>query len=79
MKLYDLAKRVTNFIWDYDPYNARDYYGDDFGKAVFETLRSLNNVTQRQTIYEFLIDLVGEVSDLDAEYAQALAREVAAL
>ena len=75
MKLYDLAKRVTNFIWDYDPYNARDYYGDDFGKALFETLRGLNNVTQRETIHEFLCDIATE--GFEPEIALTLAKEVA--
>lgn len=78
MKLYDLAKRVANFIWDYDPYNARDYYGDDFGKALFETLRGLNNVTQRETIRVFLCDIAIQ-ENYEPEMALALAREVGSL
>ena len=77
MKLYNLAKRIANFIWDYDPYNARDYY-DSFGDAVSETLIGLSNDVQRQTIHEFLMDLIAD-GEVDVEYANILAREVAAL
>lgn len=76
MKLYDLAKRVANFIWDFDPYNAKDYY-ESFGEAVSETLIGLSNNTQRDAIHEFLCDIANE--GFEPEMALQLAREVAAL
>lgn len=76
MRLYELAKRVANFVWDFDPYNARDFY-DSFGDAVSETLIGLSNATQRDAIHEFLIDLGNE--GFEPDMALQLAREVAAL
>ena len=75
MKLYDLAKRIANFVWDFDPYNARDYY-DSFGDAVSETLIGLSNATQRNAIREFLCDIAIH-EDYEPEMALSLAREVA--
>lgn len=77
MKLYDLAMKVANFIWDYDPYNARDYYSS-FGDAVSETLKSLADVTQRETIRVFLCDIAIQ-ENYEPEMALALAKEVSAL
>lgn len=76
MRLYELAKRIANFVWDYDPYNARDYY-ESFGDAVSETLIGLSNVTQRNAIREFLCDIATE--GFEPEMAMKLAREVSAL
>lgn len=78
MKLYKLAKKVANFIWDFDPYNAKDYY-DSFGDAVAETLIGLSSPTQRKAIYDFLLDIKAEVGGEDAIYAEKLAREVKAI
>jgi len=78
MNIYKLAKRVANFVWDFDPYNAMDFY-DSFGDAVSETLIGLSDKTQRKAIYEFLLDIKDEVDGFDAEEAQKLAKEVAAL
>ena len=75
MKLYDLAKRIANFIWDFDPYNAKDYYSS-FGDAVSETLIGLSNDTQRNAIREFLCDIAIQ-EDYEPEMALSLAREVA--
>lgn len=77
MKLYNLAKRIANFIWDFDPYNARDYYSS-FGDAVSETLKSLADATQRETIREFLCDIAIQ-EDYEPEMALALAKEVGSL
>lgn len=75
MKLYDLAKKIANFIWDFDPYNARDFY-DSFGDAVSETLIGLSNDTQRNAIREFLCDIAIQ-ENYEPEMALALAKEVA--
>lgn len=77
MKLYDLAKKIANFIWDFDPYNARDFY-DSFGDAVSETLIGLSNDAQRNAIREFLCDIAIQ-EDYEPEMALALAKEVSAL
>lgn len=77
MKLYDLAKRIANFIWDFDPYNAKDYYSS-FGDAVSETLIGLSNRTQREAIKEFLCDIAIQ-EDYEPEMALSLAREVSSL
>ena len=76
MALYNLAKKVANFIWDFDPYNAKDFY-ESFGEAVSETLIGLSNNTQRDAIREFLCDIANE--GFEPEMALQLAREVAAL
>lgn len=76
MKLYDLAKQIANFVWDFDPYNAKDFY-DSFGDAVSETLKSLADATQRNAIREFLCDIADE--GFEPEMAMKLAREVSAL
>ena len=77
MNIYKLAKKVANFIWDFDPYNAMDYYSS-FGDAVSETLMGLSDKTQRKAIHEFLLDIKDE-DGVDTEYATKLAKEVAAL
>lgn len=77
MKLYDLAKKIANFIWDFDPYNARDFY-DSFGDAVSETLIGLSDRTQRESIREFLCDIAIQ-EDYEPEMALALAKEVGSL
>lgn len=76
MKLYDLAKQIANFIWDFDPYNARDFY-DSFGDAVSETLTGLSDKVQRESIKEFLCDIATE--GFEPEIAMKLAREVGSL
>ncbi len=76
MKLYDLAKKVANFIWDFDPYNARDFY-DSFGDAVSETLIGLSNDMQRNAIREFLCDIA--IEGFEPDMAMQLAKEVSAL
>lgn len=73
MALYELAKKVANFAWDIDPYNARDCY-DTFGEAVSETLIGLSNRIQRKAIYDWLLSV-----ETETEYANVLAKEVAAL
>lgn len=79
MKLYELAKRIANFIWDFDPYNAMDYY-ESFGDAVSETVTSLCSKSERKTIMEFLADIAAENEEtIDTDYANQLIREVAAL
>ncbi len=77
MKLYNLAKKIANFIWDFDPYNARDFY-DSFGDAVSETLIGLSDKVQRESIKEFLCDIAIQ-EDYEPEMALALAKEVSAL
>ncbi len=74
--IYELAKRVANFIWDFDPYNAKDYY-DSFGDAISETLKSLCNKEEKDSIREFLCDIANE--GFEPEMALQLAREVSAL
>ena len=76
MKIYELAKRVANFVWDFDPYNARDIY-DSFGEAVTETYIGLCNKVDRKGIVEYLESIISE--NYEVSYARELIKEVTAL
>ncbi len=76
MKIYELAKRVANFVWDFDPYNARDIY-DSFGEAVSETIIGLSSKVQRKGIALYLESIIEE--NYETEYAKELLKEVNAL
>lgn len=76
MKIYELAHKVANFVWDFDPYNARDIY-DSFGEAVTETYIGLCNKVDRKGIVEYLESIIGE--GYEVAYARKLIREVNAL
>lgn len=73
MKLYELAKRIANFVWDCDPYEARDNY-DTIGELISETLIGLSNKPQRIAIANWLRDC-----ETEPNYAKELAREVRSL
>jgi len=76
MKIYELAKKVANFVWDFDPYNARDIY-DSFGEAISETYIGLCNKADRKGIIEYLESIISE--NYEVSYARELIREVTAL
>ena len=76
MKIYELAKRVANFVWDFDPYNAKDIY-DTFGEAVSETYIGLCNKTDRKGIIAWLESIIDE--NYEVSYARELIKEVNAL
>lgn len=76
MRIYELAKRIANFVWDFDPYNARDCYAT-FGEAVTETYIGLCNKVDRKGIANYLKSIIDE--DYEVEYARKLIKEVNAL
>ena len=76
MRIYELAKKIANFAWDFDPYNAKDIY-DSFGEAVSETYIGLCNKTERKGISKYLKSIIDE--DYEVEYARELIKEVNAL
>ena len=76
MRIYELAHKVANFVWDFDPYNAKDYY-DTFGEAVSETYIGLCNKTERKGIVEYLESVIDE--GYEVAYAKKLLKEVNAL
>ena len=73
MKLYDLAKRIANFVWDLDPYHARDCY-TTFGEAVSETWMGLSDKARRVSIAQYLLEC-----EIETEEAHRLAKEVLSL
>ena len=73
MKLYELAKRIANFVWDIDPYEARDNY-ENIGELITETLIGLSSSRSKKAIHDYLMDCKTET-----EYANKLAKEVLAL
>lgn len=76
MRIYELAHKVANFVWDFDPYNAKDIY-DSFGEAVTETYIGLCNKVDRKGIANYLKSIIDE--DYEVEYAKQLIKEVNAL
>lgn len=76
MKFYELAKRVANFAWDFDPYHAKDCYGD-FGEAVSCTMIGLCDTEKRKGILKWFESVIEE--GYEPEYAQKLMAEVATL
>ena len=79
MRLYELAKRLANFVWDVDPYEARNTF-DTFGECLEEIFDNLRDKQQRKAICKWLREFAFESRiPEDAEYAKKLAREVNAL
>lgn len=76
MKIYELAKRVANFVWDFDPYHAMDCY-ETFGEAVSETYIGLCNETERKGIIAYLESIIDE--NYEVSYTRELIREVKAI
>jgi hypothetical protein len=71
--MYTLAKKIANFVWDLDPYEARDNY-ENIGELISETLKTLADKTKRTVIVDYLYEC-----ETETEYAMELAREVIAL
>lgn len=76
MKIYNLAKRIANFVWDFDPYDSMDCY-ETFGETVSETYIGLCNKADRKGIIEYLESIIDE--DYEVSYARELIREVKAI
>ena len=81
MKIYELAKKISNFVWDVDIYEAKDQFGEGgFGELVSETIMALSSKDRAKGIYKWLTEFASESRiPEDAEYALKLAREVNAL
>lgn len=71
MKLYKLAKRIANFMWDMDPY---DMPYDNVGELIAKTLQDLTDKAKRKAIIQWLTDC-----ETETEYAQKLITEVKAI
>lgn len=81
MKIYELAKRVANFVWDADKYESYDQYGwGGFGELVSETIISLSTKHGAKALYDWLKEFAYESRiPEDTDYAEALAKEVKTL
>lgn len=75
MNLYKLAKKIANFAWDFDPYEARDNY-ETFGECMTETYLGLCNKADRKGIISWLENVI--ILDYEPEYARQLIAEVKA-
>lgn len=76
MKIYKLAKKLANFVWDFDPYHAMDIY-ETFGECMTETYIGLCNKADRKGIIKWLESIIDE--DYEVSYARELIREVKAI
>jgi len=73
MRLYELAKRIANFVWENgDWFEIRDTY-DTFGELVSETLIGLSDKVYCRAIIDWLNECESE-----PEEAKRLAKEVKA-
>ena len=75
----DLGKRIAIFMWDEDPYDARDYY-NDIEELITEIVKQLYVAVYRMAIARTLKAIAEwHEDDATAYEASMLYREVIAI